>query len=91
MEDIDFWVDFVAGNSKQIAKIGFTLTPTAHTTLVFIEVWRCTNYAKWKPHWFQNWKKIWCRIQSCVPCLMSMGVLENQEEKQKEKANKGEE
>ncbi len=33
-------------------------------------------------------KKIWCRIQSCVPCLMSMGVLENQEEKQKEKQTK---
>jgi hypothetical protein len=51
----------------------------------------CTNYANGSHTDFKTGKKIWCRIQSCVPCLMSMGVLKNQEEKQKEKANKGEE
>ncbi len=46
MEDIDFLVDFVAGNSNKLQKLGlyekisnvFTLGPTAQATLVSLKL-----------------------------------------------------
>jgi hypothetical protein len=46
---------------------------------------------QWKPHWFQNRKKSGVGFNHVSPDSCQWGVLENQEEKQKEKANKGEE
>jgi hypothetical protein len=83
-----FLSGFCCWKFKQIAKIGFTLTPTAHTTLVFVEVWRCTNYANGSHTDFQTGKKSGVGFNHVSPASCQWVSLKTKKKNKKRKQTK---